>query len=336
MRTSLGRAIAGAVLAVVILYGIYAVRHALLMIYLAVLLAILFDPAVGLVQRLRVHHYRPGRGVATAIVTLATAGLLLLVALIVVPPLAADAGRLATTWPEQSRHGFDWLHRHIPLTKSVTPDTVKRWLHAMSGGAPLMTVGAGVMDTLVTLLLAIYMLADGRKAFDWMLSMVPDRHRADVRGALVDGARRTQRWVGGQGILMLTHGGSAFFTFWAIGLPYFATLAVFAAFINIIPVLGPVLTLLVAGLVAVTTSPGKLLAVVIFYLVYHNIEGAVLQPRIMAAAVGLPGVAVVAALMIGDEIAGFVGMAFSVPTAVLVAALKNHYVDRGGSRRPGS
>ena len=59
-------------------------------------------------------------------------------------------------------------------------------------------------------------------------------------------------------------------------------------------------------------SPGKLLGVAIFYLAYHNAEGMYLQPCIMASAVGMPGVAIVAALLFGGEIAGFVGMAFAL------------------------
>jgi len=128
--------------------------------------------------------------------------------------------------------------------------------------------------------------------------------------------------VGGQALLMLTHGGSALVTFWLLGLPYFAAIALFAALINVIPFLGAILTLIVAGLIAAIEAPGKLLGVLIFYLAYHNIEGALLQPRIMAPAVGVPGVAVIAALVIGYDVAGIVGMVIAVPTAVLIAEFR--------------
>jgi predicted PurR-regulated permease PerM len=131
-------------------------------------------------------------------------------------------------------------------------------------------------------------------------------------------------------MLMLTHGGSAFVTFWLLGLPYFVAVAVFAALINVIPFLGPILTLVVAGLIAATEAPGKLLGVVIFYLAYHNVEGAFLQPRIMSRAVNVPGVAIIVALLLGYELAGIVGMVFSVPTAVLLAEVKSRFSTAGG------
>src|SRR5215471_10786295 len=155
-----------------------------------------------------------------------------------------------------------------------------------------------------------------------MVSLLPERYRSTIRNGFVRGSRRMQRWVGGQALLMLTHGGSALITFWLLGLPYFAAIAVFAALINVIPFLGPILTLIVAGVIAAIEAPGKLLGVVIFYLAYHNVEGAFLQPRIMSHAVGVPGITVIIALLIGYELAGIVGMLVSVPTAVLIAELK--------------
>ena len=47
-----------------------------------------------------------------------------------------------------------------------------------------------------------------------------------------------------------------------------------------------------------------------------------LQPRIMSHAVGVPGVTVIVALIIGYELAGVTGTLVSVPTAVLIAELK--------------
>jgi predicted PurR-regulated permease PerM len=199
------------------------------------------------------------------------------------------------------------------------------WIERTLGQTPVLTLSGTAMDLLATLLLAIYLLADGPRVFAWCLSLFPPAQRPRLDTALRDGATRMQKWVAAQGLMMLIHGGSSLITFWLLGLPFFLPLGVFAGLANIIPVLGPILTLIAASVVAVTSSPGKLLGVVIFYLVYHNTEGAYLQPRIMSSAVGIPGAAVLVALMLGDAVAGIVGMLVSVPTAVLIATLKHHY-----------
>jgi predicted PurR-regulated permease PerM len=324
MRTAIENTTAAAA-AVVALYALYELRHALLILYVAIVLAVLLDPLVNRVRRARIGRYRLGRGAAVTVVALFTAAALVLIGFVVVPPVARDATLLQAQWPQKSAELFDRMHGALPISRELTADTVAQWLRSLAGRSTVLTLGATVMDVLTTLVLAIYLMVDGSTAFDWGLSLVPDRRQAKLRIALRAAARRMQRWVGGQALLMLTHGGSALIVFWLMGLPYSVALAVFAAIINIIPVLGPILTLAAAGLVVVVTSPGKLLGVAIFYLAYHNAEGMYLQPRIMASAVGMPGVAIVAALLFGGEIAGFVGMAFAVPTAVLIAEVKAQY-----------
>lgn len=310
--------------AIITLYLLYSLRHAWLVTYVAIVLAVMFDPAVRLVGRLRVGRWHPGRGMSVAGVAIAFLVLIAAIALFIVPPIVGDASNLERQGPQMLNQAIDWIHQHLPFSSSVTIDSLTHWVRQMAGGgAPFLAVGGSVLDTLSILLIAVYLLSDVDRILPWCLSFVPSGRRDDVHKALVKGAHRMQSWVGGQGILMLTHGGSALVTFWLIGLPYFFAIAVFAAVINIIPFLGPILTLVVAGLVAAIQAPSKLLAVVIFYLVYHNIEGTLLQPRIMSRAVGVPGVTVVVSLLVGYEIAGIVGMLVSVPTAVLIAELKS-------------
>jgi len=327
-QRSLRELMAALVSSVIVVYTLYMLRHAWLVFYVATVLAIMFDPAVRLIMSVHVGRWRPGRGLSVAVVSILVLVIFALVLVVIVPPIANDAGRLEREWPRMSADALDWVHRHLPFSHGVTSDSLRRWFVQWTGGSPVRTFSASLMDILTTLLIAVYLLADGRRALDWMVSLLPDPHRLRVRQALVKGAGRMQRWVGGQALLMLTHGGSAFVTFWLLGLPYFAALAVFAAVINVVPFLGPILTLVVAGAIASIEAPRKLLGVAIFYLAYHNVEGAILQPRIMSHAVGVPGVTVVMALVVGYEIAGIVGMVIAVPTAVLIAELKADLWDR--------
>jgi predicted PurR-regulated permease PerM len=82
------------------------------------------------------------------------------------------------------------------------------------------------------------------------------------------------------------------------------------------------LTLLVAAI----DSWGRVIGVAIFYAIYLQVENSFLVPRIMKSRVGLPGLAILVALLIGSAVAGVVGALVSVPTAVLVAELVNEYL----------
>jgi predicted PurR-regulated permease PerM len=133
-------------------------------------------------------------------------------------------------------------------------------------------------------------------------------------------------WLVGQAMLMLILGSSSAVAFGLLGVRYFYLLAVFAGVANIIPQLGPILTVVIAGLVAAIDSFPKFLGVVIFYLAYQQVENAFLTPRIMKRQEELSSTAVIVALLIGGELAGIPGALVSVPSAVLVAELIDEYL----------
>jgi predicted PurR-regulated permease PerM len=65
--------------------------------------------------------------------------------------------------------------------------------------------------------------------------------------------------------------------------------------------------------------------VAIFYAIYAQVETSYLTPRIMQSSVGLPGLAVIVALLLGAAFDGIVGAMVAVPTAVLVGILLDEY-----------
>jgi predicted PurR-regulated permease PerM len=65
---------------------------------------------------------------------------------------------------------------------------------------------------------------------------------------------------------------------------------------------------------------------VIFFVIYHNVENAILNPRIMQSKVHIPAVTIIVALILGEEFAGIIGMLIAVPTAVLISVLVREYI----------
>jgi predicted PurR-regulated permease PerM len=123
--------------------------------------------------------------------------------------------------------------------------------------------------------------------------------------------------------------------FYLIGLKYFYVLAVFAGLVNIVPIVGPITAATVASLVALFDSPAKVLFVLLFFLIYPQIETAFFTPRVMKTTVDLPALAVIVSLIIGGTLAGIVGALVAVPTAALCAVLIDEYLvqrpDRAGA-----
>jgi len=94
----------------------------------------------------------------------------------------------------------------------------------------------------------------------------------------------------------------------------------------VVPVIGPLIGLVPAVLVAGTQSGAKLMAVLLFYGVYQQIDNSYITPRVMRATVQITPVAVIVALIIGAELGGILGALVAIPTAVLVEVLIEEYV----------
>jgi predicted PurR-regulated permease PerM len=103
---------------------------------------------------------------------------------------------------------------------------------------------------------------------------------------------------------------------------------VLTGLLNIIPVLGAAVCNALALLVAAIDSWGRVLGIAIFYVIYLWVENSYLVPRIMKNRVGLPGLAILVALVLGSTLGGVLGAMVSVPTAVLVAVLLDEYLVR--------
>jgi len=91
-------------------------------------------------------------------------------------------------------------------------------------------------------------------------------------------------------------------------------------------VIGAAVCIALTLIVAALDSWGRVVGVAIFYVVWLQVENSFLIPRIMGNRVGLPGLAILVALLLGSALGGVLGAIVSVPTAVLVSVLMDEYL----------
>jgi len=137
---------------------------------------------------------------------------------------------------------------------------------------------------------------------------------------------RMGKWLLGQGSLMLILGLTSTIVYLSLHIRYAYALGALTGLLNVIPIIGAAVCIALTLLVAAIDSWGRVIGVAIFYAIYLQVENSFLVPRIMKSRVGLPGLAILVALLIGSAVAGVVGALVSVPTAVLVAELVNEYL----------
>ncbi len=306
---------------------VYFARDVLMLIYVSILLAVVLNPAVEFVRRFHIGHWWPGRAAAIVIIAVALLGMAVVFVTLMLPPIYRDLEAFTADLPHRTALFYERIRR-LPLAGQVDPATLQQHAAAAVGGAVgLFTNIAGALFAFFScLILTVYFIIDGNRAFRWTVSLVPAKARRRLETTMLKAERRVRHWLVGQLALMLILGVSSAVVFGLMRIKYFYALAVIAGVLNIVPILGPVVLVVLASIVAAFDSWAKLAGVLAFYFLYHETETAYLTPKIMKYSVDLPALAVIVALTVGGALAGIVGALIAVPTAALVAVFVEEYL----------
>jgi predicted PurR-regulated permease PerM len=312
-------------------YVAWLIRDVLVLLYVSALLAVVLLPVVGAVSRLHVGRWRPFRGYAILVLLVAVAGALTLFGFLALPPVISDLREFAKELPMRLPVLLERLKR-VPFADQInTNDLSTRIEDSVSHAATYLLLSiknwaGAVFDILMGLILTVYFILEGDVAYQWALSFVPQEKRTQLDSALQRAEVRMGKWLLGQGSMMLILGLTSTIVYVVLHVRYAYALGVLTGLLNIVPVVGAAVSIALALLVASIDSWSRALGVAIFYVVWLQAENSFLVPRIMGSTVGLPGLGILVALLIGSALAGVVGAIVSVPTAVLVSVLLDEYL----------
>ena len=168
---------------------------------------------------------------------------------------------------------------------------------------------------------AAYWIFERQRAEDLLCSLLPRPKRKRVRDTweLIDA--KLGAYVRGQAVLIVLVGTVLSIVFWAIGLPYWLLIGVFAGIVEIIPVIGPLAAGALAVGVGLTVSWQTGLAAGLAVLVVRLLEDYLVIPRLLGDAVGLtPLVVLVSVTACGLLFGGF-AVILAIPLAAVIATL---------------
>jgi predicted PurR-regulated permease PerM len=315
----------------VVCYLAWQLRAVLLLLYVSALAAVVLTPVVRATSRFRVGRYRPFKGRAILILLLAVGGGLTAFGFLAFPPIIRDLNEFAKEMPTRLPA---FLHKikQIPFADRVNTDEITaKFQDFISNAATYLLLSiknwaGAIFGVTMGLILTVYFILEGDTAYRWGLSFIPVNHRARLDAALQRADVRMGQWLLGQGALMLILGLTSTLVYVELHVRYAYALGVLTGLLNIVPVMGAAVSIALALLVAAVDSWGRVLGIAIFYFVWLQVENSFLVPRIMGERVGLPGLSILVALLIGSELGGVLGAVVSVPTAVLVSVLLDEYL----------
>jgi len=188
------------------------------------------------------------------------------------------------------------------------------------------SVSRGVFLAIVLLLLAFYWTLDGPRTIRSLLLLLPKPRRNDIKDMITEMEVKIGYFVLGKGVLSLAIGGLALIAYLIIGLPNALVLALIAGILEAVPMIGPILGAIPAGIIALSISPQKLAWVVGAILVIQQIESYYLTPRIMSKAVGVNPFVSLLSIFAFTSLFGIAGALMAIPIVAVIQLLLNHFV----------
>ena len=180
---------------------------------------------------------------------------------------------------------------------------------------------------------AAYWIFEREQAIRLVTSLIPQPRRKVVRDTwdLIDA--KLGAYVRGQALLITLVATTLSLAFWAIGLPFWLLVGVFAGFVEIVPVIGPLTAGAVAVGVGLTESIQLGVAAGVIVLVVRLLEDYLVIPKVLGEAVGLSPLLVLVSVFATAILFGEGAVLLAIPLAAVRGDARRRDRPRQGSRR---
>ena len=306
-----------------VLFLLYSTRTIILWLVIGSIFAMTLEPAVAWLTRHKVK-----RGYAAGVVTLMTVVIVIGVATLLAVPIVNQATEFAQDVPDYiddltRPDGYlDWAQERYDIQDKIDEISPKALDFVMGAGTPVLnavrTSFSMVAAVVSIFTMMVLLLIEGPRLWAWILSLV----RSDLRDEAGQFGHNLLYSVGGyvrgNGLISVIAGIGAFIAMTIVDVPFALTLAVIVAILDLIPLVGATIAMIICVLVALTGGWLPALVILIYFIVYQQVENNVIQPWVYSKTVALSPLAVLLATLCGAAIAGIIGVLLAIPAAATV------------------
>lgn len=317
---------------------IYQLRSVIVQLLLAVLLAAAATPMVNALarsERAPGRRWRPSRGLAALVVFVGAVALLALGVVAIVATVTPDVNELTASLPGYAGR----LQSAVDELIARDPDLANR----LSGALPSLqdlvggTIGlagqasrllgfatsffGGVLYVLFSLILALYLTIDGERIRRYLILVLPFDRQDQALSVTERIGARLGAWARGEAVLGAIIGSMTWLGATLLGLPYAGALALIAGVGELVPNLGPIVAAIPLIIVGLLVSPTQGLLALVLAVLIQQLENNLIVPRVMSQAVALHPVAVMVAILAGNELLGIPGALLAVPVVASLSVV---------------
>jgi predicted PurR-regulated permease PerM len=324
-RTILG--VLAAVIAVALAIQVISIaRQVIAWILISLFLALALNPAVDWLQRRGVRR----RGIAVGFTFFLVIAAIVLIGLTFVPVLVDQVRNFVDAVPgyvrdiTERRGKLGFLERKYHVVQRVR-DLLQEGGAAKTLGLSALAVTRSLITAIVAIatiaVMTFFMLLEGPIWVERVFGLVPEHQQARWRKVGTDIYRTVGGYVTGNLLISLIAGSSSAVVLSIMGVPYAVALGLVVGILDLIPLAGATIAAIIVGTVAFLHSTTAGIVVVVFFVVYQQIENHVLQPLVYGRTVQLSPLVVLIAVLIGAELSGVLGALGAIPVAGAIQVL---------------
>ncbi|MBI2063392.1 MAG: AI-2E family transporter [Candidatus Yanofskybacteria bacterium] len=316
------------------------VRDVVVILFLAIIIASAVGPFANWLEEKKIP-----RLLGVLLLYLAFFALVIFLLSLVVPFLASELGQLTQALPKfvsslsgalekaqqtTSSRYFDFFSEIQNLL-----DSFAQFLQVYSQSAINLVVNifGGALSFVAIIIISFYLSVMRRGIVGFIGSVMPEKYEDYVISLWKRAEYKVGRWLQGQLLLALSVGLMVFVGLSLLHVKYALLLGVLAMILEIVPIVGPVISAIPGIVFAFTQSPTLGIWVVVFYVAVQQIESHIFTPLILGKTLGLNPVTVIIALLIGGKIAGIMGILLAVPVAVIIVEILEDIAKHKESRK---
>jgi len=318
-------------------YALWMLRDIVLLVLTAIVIASAIEPGVASLVRQRLP-----RVMAVLLMYAIVFGSIFAIFYFFLPPILTDAEGLFAQIPQYlgslnlSISSLPTTHSAITNQAQSAISTLLNFRSIFSGSSQgafrlLSGIFGGIFSFALVVVLSFYFAMQETGVEDFLRVILPTQKEEYAVSLWLRAKAKIGLWMQGQMLSSLIGGVFAYLILLIWGIPFAFLLAIITAMLMLIPIFGSILSAIPPIILAYSTG-GFSLALIIagFYLVINQFEAHIIHPLVVNKVVGIPPLLVILALLVGGELAGFLGVVLAIPAA---AALREFISDFDKGKR---
>jgi predicted PurR-regulated permease PerM len=256
---------------------------------------------------------------------------------LLLPPLAQDIKGIVTTIPKyvesvspsdiEKIPGLSIFFEQFSFSGQDIFDGIDQYTGKATVGffGTAGMIFGGLFSFVLIFVISFYLAVQNDGVASFLRIITPIKHEAYILNLWKRSQQKIGLWMQGQLLLGVIVGVLTYLGLTILGVQNALLLAIVAAMFELIPIFGPILAAIPAVAVALIQD-GFTLAIIVLglYLIIQQFENHLIHPLVVKKIIGIPSLLAIISLIVGAQLAGFLGMIIAVPVA---AALMEYLSD---------